>query len=28
VLRHATIYTVDASHPLAQAAAVKDGKLV
>jgi hypothetical protein len=28
VLRHATIYTVDAAHPLAQAAAVKDGKLV
>jgi predicted amidohydrolase YtcJ len=27
-LRHATIYTVDAAHPLAQAAAVKDGKLV
>lgn len=28
VLRHTTIYTVDAAYPLAQAVAVKDGKLV
>ena len=28
VLRHATIYTVDSAHPVAQAVAVRDGKLV
>ena len=28
VIRHATIYTVDAAHPTAQAVAVKDGKIV
>ena len=28
VIRHTTIYTVDAAHPLAQAVAVKDGNLL
>ena len=28
VLRHATIYTVDAAHPTAQAVAVTDGKVI
>jgi predicted amidohydrolase YtcJ len=28
VFRHATVYTVDAAHPTAQAVAVKDGKIV
>ncbi len=27
VLRHATIYTVDAAHPTAQSVAIKDGKI-
>ena len=28
VLRHATIYTVDAAHPTAQAVAIKNGKIL
>ncbi len=28
VLRHATIYTVDPAHPMAQSVAVKDGKIL
>ena len=28
VLRHTTIYTVDAAHPVAQSVAVKDGKII
>ena len=28
VLRHATVYTVDAAHPTARAVAVKDGKII
>ena len=28
ILRHATVYTVDAAHPTAQAVAVRDGKII